>query len=320
MSVLSEGLFRSQVGRSVLRSEAALRRARRRRLSESLIGAALYLCALVSVLTTAGIVATLASEAWRFFEQVALVEFWTGTQWTPLFANPRFGIWPLLTATLLIAAIAMAVALPLGLLAAIWLAEYAPGRWRAVIKPLLEVLAGIPTVVYGYFALLFVTPLLKQFLPGIIVFNALSAGLVMGFMILPMVASLSEDALLAVPRSLREGAYALGATQLEVVLRVVVPAALSGIVSAFILAFSRAVGETMIVTIAAGNLPNLSLNPLEAMQTMTAYIAQVSMGDVPHGTLEYRTLFAVGTALFVLTLVLNLLSRWLLDRFREVYD
>lgn len=298
----------------------ALGRARRRRLVEAGIGAVLYGCALVSVLATAGIIITLATEAWQFIRQVPLAEFLTGTQWTPLFSEPRYGIWPLLTATLLIAAIAMGVALPLGLLAAIWLAEYAPGRWRAVIKPILEVLAGIPTVVYGYFALLFVTPLLQRVFPEITVFNALAAGLVMGFMILPMVASLSEDALLAVPRSLREGAYALGATRLEVVLRVVVPAALSGIASAFVLALSRAVGETMIVTIAAGNMPNLTLNPLRAMQTMTAYIAQVSLGEVPHGTLAYQTLFAVGAVLFILTLLLNLISRRLLDRFREVYD
>lgn len=298
----------------------ALGRARRRRLVEAGIGAVLYGCALGSVLATAGIIITLATEAWQFIRQVPLAEFLTGTQWTPLFSEPRYGIWPLLTATLLIAAIAMGVALPLGLLAAIWLAEYAPGRWRAVIKPILEVLAGIPTVVYGYFALLFVTPLLQRVFPEITVFNALAAGLVMGFMILPMVASLSEDALLAVPRSLREGAYALGATRLEVVLRVVVPAALSGIASAFVLALSRAVGETMIVTIAAGNMPNLTLNPLRAMQTMTAYIAQVSLGEVPHGTLAYQTLFAVGAVLFILTLLLNLISRRLLDRFREVYD
>ncbi len=287
---------------------------------ESVILGLLFLAALISIATTIGIIYTLAIETFHFFQRVSIVDFLTDTQWTPLFADKHFGIWPLLTATLVISAIAMLVALPLGLLAAIGLSEYAPPRVAAFVKPILEILAGVPTVVYGYFALLFVTPLLKRFIPQLEVFNALSAGLVMGIMILPLVASLSEDAMRAVPQSLREGAYALGATKLEVVWRVVVPSSLSGIVAAFILAVSRAVGETMIVAIAAGQIPRFTLNPLVAMETMTAYIVQVSLGDTPHGTLEYQTIFAVGTTLFVITMALNLLSYRFLKRFREVYE
>jgi len=293
---------------------------RTRRLRESIILTALFAAALVSIATTIGIVYTLGIETFSFFQQVSLIDFLTDTQWTPLFAQKHFGIWPLLVATLLVSAIAMLVALPLGLLSAIGLAEYAPPRVARIVKPILEVLAGVPTVVYGYFALLFVTPILQRFIPQLEVFNALSAGLVMGIMILPLVASLSEDAMRAVPRSLREGAYALGATKLEVIWRVVVPSALSGIVAAFILAVSRAVGETMIVAIAMGLVPRLTLNPLVAMETMTAYIVQVSLGDTPHGTLEYQTIFAVGATLFVITMLLNLLSYRFLKRFREVYE
>jgi len=251
----------------------------RRRYGETAIQAILFLCGLVSILTTAGIIWVLISETLLFFRQVPLVRFLTDTQWTPLFTQKHFGILPLLTATLLAAGIAILVALPLGLLAAIWLAEYASSPARRVIKPVLDVLAGIPTVVYGYFALLFVTPLLQKLLPGTSVFNALSAGLVMGIMILPMVASLSEDTMLAVPHSLREAAYALGATRMEVVWRVVLPAALSGLVVAFILAISRAIGETMIVTIAMGQQPNLTLNPLVPMETMTACGRRENQGD-----------------------------------------
>ncbi len=291
-----------------------------RQARESLILSLLFLAALVSIATTIGIIYTLAIETFHFFQRVSVVDFLTDTQWTPLFTDKHFGIWPLLTATLVVSAIAMLVALPLGLLAAIGLSEYASPRLATIVKPILEILAGVPTVVYGYFALLFVTPLLKRFIPQLEVFNALSAGLVMGIMILPLVASLSEDAMRAVPQSLREAAYALGATKLEVVWRVVVPSSLSGIVAAFILAVSRAIGETMIVAIAAGQIPRFTLNPLVAMETMTAYIVQVSLGDTPHGTLEYQTIFAVGTTLFVITMALNLLSYRFLQRFREVYE
>lgn len=294
--------------------------AHRRRLGEGVIYVVLLLCALISVLTTVGIIWTLSVETFNFFRQVSIIDFVTDTQWTPLFAEKHFGIWPLLVATALAAGIAMLVCVPFGLLAAVWLAEYAPERVGRAIKPILEILAGIPTVVYGYFALLFVTPLLRNLIPSISVFNALSAGLVMGIMILPMLASLSEDAILAVPRSLREGAYALGATRPEVVLRVVLPGALSGIVAAFILAVSRAIGETMIVAIAMGQQPVLTLNPLVPMETMTAYIVQVSLGDTPHGTLEYQTIFAVGMTLFLMTMTLNLISRRFLRRFREEYQ
>jgi len=292
---------------------------RRRRLLERFIVSGLFLAATVSVLTTTGIIYTLLIETVHFFQRVSLIEFLTDTQWTPLFTEKRFGIAPLVVATLLVSAIAMLVSLPLGLLAAIGLAEFLPPRLARVVKPILEVLAGVPTVVYGYFALLFVTPLLQGVIPNLQVFNVLSAGLVMGIMILPLVASLSQDTMLAVPHSLREAAYALGATKLEVVWRVVVPASLSGIVASFILAVSRAIGETMIVVIAMGNTPRLSFNPLEQMQAMTAYIVQVSLGDTPHGTLEYQTIFAVGTTLFVITMGLNLLSFRFLRRFREIY-
>ncbi len=299
---------------------ASRRQDRIRQGRETTILAILFLAALVSIATTIGIIYTLSIETFHFFQRVSIIEFLTDTQWTPLFADKHFGIWPLLVGTLIVSTIAMLVSLPLGLLAAIGLSEYAPPRLARIVKPVLEILAGVPTVVYGYFALLFVTPLLQRFIPQLEVFNALSAGLVMGFMILPLVASLSEDAMRAVPMSLREGAYALGATRLEVVWRVVVPSSLSGIVAAFILAVSRAVGETMIVAIAMGQVPRLTFNPLVAMQAMTSYIVQVSLGDTPHGTLEYQTIFAVGATLFVITMTLNLLSYRFLKRFREVYE
>jgi phosphate transport system permease protein len=279
----------------------------------------LRLCAVISVLTTAGIVVVLAVETFGFLREVSIVEFLTGTEWTPLFVNARFGVLPLVAGTVLVSAIAMVVALPMGLLAAIYLSEYAPARVRRVIKPVLELLAGIPTVVYGYFALMFVTPLLQQLIPGLSGFNALSPGIVMGIMILPLVSSLSEDAMRAVPRGLREGAYALGATRMQTSLTVVFPAAFSGITAACILAVSRAVGETMIVAIAAGQQPRLTGNPLVPIETMTAYIVQVSLGDTPQGTLEYRTIFAVGMLLFLMTFTLNLASTWLRERFREEY-
>ncbi len=293
--------------------------ARWRELGELAIQAVLFFAAMVSVFTTMGIVAVLAVEAIPFFQRVSLIEFLTDPQWTPLFAQKHFGIMPLVVGTFLTSAVALALAMPVGLLSAVYLSEYAPSRVRAILKPALEVLAGIPTVVYGYFALLFVTPLLKRIIPGLETFNALSAGLTMGVMIIPLISSLSEDALYAVPTSLREAAYALGATRLEVAVRVVIPAALSGIVASFILAASRAIGETMIVAIAAGQRPILTLDPRRAIETMTAYIVQVSLGDVPHGTLEFRTIFAVGLVLFLLTLALNLLAIRIIERYREVY-
>ncbi|MDQ3388091.1 MAG: phosphate ABC transporter permease subunit PstC [Gemmatimonadota bacterium] len=293
---------------------------RSRQLSERAIGTLLFAAAAVSVLTTAGIVAVLLYEASAFFSHVSPIEFFTGTQWAPLFRPQHFGVLPLLVGSMMVALGAAAVALPIGMGSAIYLSEYAPGGVRKVLKPALEVLAGIPTVVYGFFALTFVTPLLREVWPQTEIFNAASAALVMGVMIIPLVASLSEDAMRAVPRSLREGAYALGATKLEVSLRTVVPAALSGIIASFILAISRAVGETMIVTIAAGASPTLTFNPLESIQTMTAFIVQVSMGEVAFGSIEYQTIFAVGLTLFMITLLMNVVSIMVLRRFREVYE
>ena len=289
------------------------------RMLEWIIERLLFLCAALSVLTTAGIIVVLAVETFAFLSEVSIVEFLTGTEWTPLFANQRFGVLPLVVGTMLVSAIAMTVALPMGLLSAIYLSEYAPSGVRRVVKPVLELLAGVPTVVYGYFALTFVTPLLQQFFPMLSGFNALSPGLVMGLMILPLVSSLSEDAMRAVPQGLREGSYALGATRMQTALKVVVPAAFSGITAAFILAVSRAVGETMIVAIAAGQQPRLTGNPFVPIETMTAYIVQVSLGDTPQGTIEYRTIFAVGMLLFLMTFALNLISTWLRERFREEY-
>ncbi len=278
-----------------------------------------FLCAALSIFTTVGIVVSLFSQALAFFGEVSVWEFLTGTRWSPILKPNSYGVLPLVGGTLLVSALAALVALPLGLGTAIFLAEYAPDRLRRVIKPVLEILAGIPTVVYGYFALTFVTPLLQIVFPDMIVFNALSAGLVMGIMIIPMVSSLSEDAMMAVPRSLRQAAYALGATRMEVSLRVVVPAALSGIVASFILAISRAIGETMLVTIAAGATPNLTWNPLDSIQAMTAYIVQVSLGEAAHGSLEYNTIFAVGLLLFMMTLLMSLLGQWVVHRWREEY-
>ena len=286
---------------------------------EWIIERLLFLCAALSVLTTAGIIFVLAEETYEFLREVPILEFLTGTEWTPLFADRHFGVLPLVSGTLLVSAIAMAVALPMGLLVAIYLSEYAPHSLRRVVKPVLEVLAGVPTVVYGYFALMFVTPFLQRLIPGLAGFNALSPGIVMGIMILPLVSSLSEDAMQAVPRGLREGAYALGATRVQTALQIVVPAAFSGITAACILAVSRAIGETMIVAIAAGQQPRLTANPLQPVETMTAYIVQISLGDTPQGTLEYRTIFAVGMLLFVFTFGLNLVSNWLRERYREAY-
>ena len=294
-----------------------------RRLSkfmERLVVLIFGLFALVSIATTAGIVLTLAAETIVFFQEVPLWRFLTDTEWTPLFSNQQFGIFVLLSGTFLTSVIAIIVALPIGLLSAIYLSEYAPPKLRQWLKPLLEILAGVPTVVFGFFALLFVTPLLRSFIPGLQGFNALSAGMVMGIAIIPLVASLSEDAIYSVPQSLRQGAYAMGCTKKEVVTGVVIPAGLSGIVASFILAISRAVGETMIVTVAAGQNPTLTLNPLIPVQTMTSFIVQVSLGDAPTGSLAYRTLFAVGTTLFLITLVLNAFSFWFVRKFREKYE
>ena len=304
------------VGKSFL----SLSRVRQRsRLREAVIHKLLFVCALVSIMTTIGIVVMLVTQTAGFFSKVSPLEFFTGTKWTPLFQPQHFGVLPLVGGTLLTAGIAILVALPIGLASAIYLSEYAKERVRRVVKPLLEILAGIPTVVYGYFALTFVTPLLRNIFPNMIVFNALSAGLVMGVMIIPMISSLSEDAMVAVPRSLRQAAYGLGATRFEVATRVVMPAAVSGIVAACILALSRAVGETMIVAIAAGSTPKLTLNPLESIQTMTAYIVQISLGETPHGTVEYYTIFAVALLLFIMTLLMNLFSQWFVRRYREKY-
>lgn len=273
------------------------------------------------MLTTIGIVVTLFGETAVFFRQVSIVEFLTGREWTPLFAEKRFGILPLLAGTFLITAIALAIAVPLGLGSAIFLSEYAGDTARRILKPVLELLAGIPTIVYGYFALNFITQdVLKRIFPDISVFNALSAGIAVGIMITPMISSLSEDAMSAVPRRLRDGAYALGATRWEVAWKVVVPAALSGIVASFVLAFARAIGETMIVAVAAGSTPKLTLNPLESVQTMTGYIVQAALGDVAHGGIEYSSLFAVGMTLFLFTLAVNLLALLIRNRFREEYQ
>lgn len=295
------------------------RDSRARHFRERAIKIVLAACAYVSVLTTFGIVFVLIFETITFFREVSVLDFLTSTTWSAAFANPQFGIIVLASGTILTTLIAIAVALPVGLLAAIFLSEYASPRLRRWLKPALEILAGVPTIVYGYFALTFVTPLLQNVIPSLTIFNALSAGLVMGVMIIPTIASVSEDAIYAVPRSLREGAYALGATKRETATKIVVPAALSGIVAATILGISRAVGETMIVAVAAGNLAQLTANPLESVQTMTAYIVQVASGDTATGTLTYNTIFAVGATLFLMTLVLNIVSYIFVRRFRETY-
>jgi phosphate transport system permease protein len=281
---------------------------------ENAVRGFLFLCAGVSIATTAGIVLVLAVETGLFFSEVSLFEFLTDTQWTPLFSDKHFGILPLVVGTLLTTVIAVGFAIPLGLLAALYLSEFASIRIRRLLKPLLEILAGVPSVVYGYFALMVVTPALQYVIPNLSGFNALGAGIVMGVMIVPVVASLSEDALHAVPMGLREGSFALGADKVTTIFRVVIPAAVSGIGAAVILAVSRAIGETMIVAIAAGQQPRLTLDPRVPIETMTAYIVQVSLGDTPTGTIEFRTIFAVGAALFVLTLALNLVSHRLRAR------
>lgn len=291
-----------------------------RDIREGVVRALLFGAAAISLLTTGGIVIVLFTEAFQFFQRASIFEFLGSTEWTPLFENQKFGIWALVSATITTSMIAMLIAVPLGLLAAVYLSEFASRRTREILKPLLEILAGVPTVVYGFFALLVVTPFLKNFIQALSTYNALSAGLIMGIMILPLVASLSEDAMSSVPMALREGAYGLGSTRFEVAVKVVFPAALSGIVASVILGLSRAVGETMIVAIAAGQNPNFSFNPTESMATMTSYIVQVSLGDTPAGSLAYQTIFAVGATLFVMTFIMNAFSQWFVRKFREVYD
>lgn len=315
------------------RSYSLTRRFSLARAKEQVIRLLLFLCALLSVATTIGIVFILVTEAvvaigpnTAFFQEVSVTEFFTDTRWTPQFAEKHFGVLPLLAGTFLIAGIAALIALPVGLASAIYLSEYASPRTREIIKPILEILAGIPTVVYGYFALVFVTPyLLRPIFQSwlgfdVDVFNAASAGIVVGIMILPMVSSLSEDALRAVPRGLREAGYALGSTKYDISTKVILPAASSGIVASFLLAVSRAVGETMAVTIAAGQTPSLTMNPFRSVQTMTSYIVNVSLGDTPVGSMGYKSLYAIALTLFCITLTMNILSQIVLRRFREVYE
>lgn len=275
---------------------------------ERIMNYVLFASALISILVTLGIVVVLLSETVQFFQTVSLKQFFLDTQWTPLFTNKHFGIWALVSGTVLTSFFAMITALPLGLLIAVYLSEFAKERVRKTLKPTLEVLAGIPTVVYGYFALTFMTPILQKFLPSLAGFNALSPGIVMGIMITPIVASISEDSIYSVPSTLREGAYALGGSRLRTIFRVIIPTAFSGIMASFVLGISRAIGETMIVAIAAGQQPRFTFDPTVPIETMTAYIVQVSLGDTPHGTIEYNTIFAVGMTLFLFTLVFNLIA------------
>lgn len=286
-------------------------------LAERLIEVGLLACGVLSIFVTLGIMGVLLFETFEFFREVSFAQFFLDLEWSPLFVNKHFGIWPLICGTLLTSAIAIAVALPFGLLAAIYLSEFAHPRTRKIIKPALELLAGVPTIVYGYFALTVVSPALQTFIPDLAGFNALSPGIVMGVMIIPMISSLSEDAIYSVPISLREAAYGLGAGRIQTIFRVIVPAAWSGIGAALTLAISRAIGETMIVTVAAGQQPRLGLDPREPIETMTAYIVNIAGGDVPNGTLEYRTIFAVGSMLFLMTLAMNLLSYRLARKIRQ---
>jgi len=300
-------------------TRARLARRRARILRERLIETVLFLAALVSVFTTVAIVYILVKESVVFFQSVSIVRFLTDTQWTPLFDDAHFGIMVLLSGTLTSAAVALAIAIPLGTVIAIYLSEFAAFKLREIAKPFLELLGGVPTIVYGYFALLFVTPLLQRIYPELPGFNLLSAGIVMGIMIIPYVSSISEDAMRAVPMSLREGSYAMGATRFQTAIKVVVPAAFSGIASAYILGISRAVGETMILAVAAGMQPNLTFNPLEPAATITAFIVQVALGDLPHGSTGYQTIFAAGLTLLLFTLACNIAGHVLRKRFREAY-
>ncbi len=295
-------------------SEKKLRKAK-----EKAIEVVLFLAALSAVATTTAIVAILLYEAAGFFEHVSIVEFLTNTQWTPMFENPQYGILPLLTGTLVTTGVALAVAVPIGVIVAIYLSEFAPHKVRETVKPFLELLEGVPTVVYGYFALLFVTPILQIFMPDLPGFNMLGPGIVIGIMIIPYVSSVSEDAMRAVPMSLREGSYAMGATRFQTAVNVVFPAAISGVLAAFILGISRAVGETMVVAVAAGQQPNFTWDPTEPAATITAYIVQVALGDLPHGSIAYQSIFAAGLVLVLMTLVFNILGHMLRRKFREAY-
>jgi len=288
-------------------------------LQESIIQMILALFASISILTTIGIVFSLLFESVIFFNEVSIIEFFTTIRWAPVFDPPSFGVLPLISGTLLIAVLSSMVSLPLGLGSAIYLSEFASSKARKLIKPILELLAGVPSIVYGYFALTFITPLLRTFLPQTEIFNALSASIAVGIMTLPMVASLSEDAMMAVPNSIRQGAYALGSTQLEVSTHVIVPAAFSGIASSFVLAISRAIGETMIVAIAAGQTPSMALNPLGSIQTMTGFMVNMALGDIQQGSIEFKTVFVVGMVLFIITLIMNLIAKKIIARNREVY-
>jgi phosphate transport system permease protein len=294
----------------------------RRRATEDAIKGFLVVCSLVSILTTVGILIALLEETIAFFGDVGIVDFFTGSEWTPLFADPSYGVWPLVWGTLQITLISLVVAVPLGLGAAVYLSEYARPHVRKTVKPILELLAGIPTIVFGYFALTYFTPTILNDLLGlhVQVFNSLSAGIIMGFMVLPTIASLAEDAMTAVPHSLREGAFGLGASKLQVSVRIVFPAALSGIVAAIVLGISRAIGETMIVLVAAGQIPNTAISPSEPHATMTAFIAGTAKGDVPTGSIGYETIFAVGTTLFVMTLLMNAIAIRFVRRHRQVYE
>lgn len=293
---------------------------RLQKFNEGLVTKILLFCAFVSVLTTVGINLILFLESFHFFQEISIFEFLFTSHWAPLFEPRHFGVLPLITGTLLVAFGALLVALPLGLGIAIFLSEYASPLVRSIIKPILEILAGIPSVVYGYFALTTITPFLRDVFPGVEVFNAASASIVVGVMVLPTVASICDDSLNAVPKALREGAFALGARKFEVVSQVVLPSAISGILASFILAFSRAIGETMAVTLAAGATPQVTLNPFDSIQTMTAYIAQVSLGDTPHGSIEYKSIFAVGLVLFIMTLAMNLVSQYIVKTFARRYE
>ena len=290
------------------------------RIRERIIEFCLFLAAMSSVAITLGIVGILLYESEQFFTHVSILDFLTDTEWTVLFANPRYGIMPLVTGTLVTSITALVVALPLGTVVAIYLSEYANPRVREILKPVLEMLSAVPTVVFGYFALLFLTPILQKILPGLPGFNMLSAGIIIGIMIIPYISSLSEDAIKAVPVTIREGSYAMGATRLQTALRVLIPSAFSGIASAYVLGFSRAVGETMIVAIAAGQQPNLTLNPMEGAATITTYIVQVSLGDLPHGSIAYQSIFAAGLVLMLMTLVFNIGGHFLRKKFREIYE
>lgn len=291
-----------------------------KKVREKIIESLLFLAASVTLLTTAGIIIILGYEAFSFFREVSIIDFLTDSEWTPLFANKHYGIMPLLAGTVLTSGVALLVALPLGLVIAVYLSEYAAGGIRRLLKPVLEVLAVVPTVVYGFFALTVVTPFLQSFIPGLSGFNSLSAGIVMGIMIIPIISSMSEDALRSVPLSLREASFGLGATRLQTSFKVVLPAASSGVIASVILAIARAFGETMIVAIAAGQQPRLTMNPLVPIETLTAYIVQVSLGDVAQGSLEYQTIFAAGIMLFIFTFLFNNISIWVRDKYREQYE